>query len=214
MTNHKGNPFFFDSHVFDPEDPRYSPVDRTKPRLEYTQAQMQDAKDAAFEMGRLAGFKEAQASLMQEVEKTTQRIEQEVLKLHTQEAARAHLYEGEAVRAALVMLEALFPQMKAQGAMAEIAAFLAEALHTHRERGVIAIEVHPDMVPEVEKFMAKQPQETKAGVQIRPVPGMGRVAAKVLWANGGVTYDLEKMHGKISATVQEALAVHGISVHD
>ena len=210
----KGQPFLFDSNVFDPEDPRFVPADRKKPKLEYTQEQIAQAKDSAFETGKIAGFKESQTSLMQDIQKIVQKIDRDTATLFAQESQRQTLFEAEAVHLALQLFRKVFKTYSETHGTAEMERILREALDAHREENIIAIEVHPALEPELKTFIAARPSGAQNNIMVKSNPALGKLECKLLWNNGGITYDVKKIKDRIDKTLAESLAVYNISVHD
>ena len=49
---------------------------------------------------------------------------------------------------------------------------------------------------------------------VKSNPALGKLECKLLWNNGGITYDVKKIKDRIDKTLAESLAVYNISVHD
>ena len=210
----KGQPFFFDSNVFDPDDPRYTEIDKKKPKLEYTQEQLAHAKESAFESGKIAGYKESQASLMQDVQKILQKTERELSALQAKEKERNQLFEVEAVHLTLQIFSRIFKVYAEKVGTEELKNIITQILTEHREENIIALDVHPSQFQGLHDFIQQQENEDIKKIMVKSNPALGKLECKLLWNNGGISYDVQKIKDRIEKTLAEALAVYNISVHD
>lgn len=213
MTN-KGNPFHFDSNFFDPEDPRYTPIDRTKPKAEYTLSQINEAKEAAFEAGRIAGFKEAQSSLNQDIQRALQKLDRETTMLFVAEEERNTRFEAEAVHLTIKIFEKIFQAYAGRHGTSELKAIISHALREHKEQNLLAVEVHPSLQAGLQDYVNQLPEESHARISVKGSGSLSKQECKILWANGGITYDMNKIKAKIFAMITESLAVYDVQVHN
>lgn len=211
---HKGQPFLFDANVFDPDDPRYSRIDKTKPKLEYTQEHLAQAKESSFEAGKIAGFKESQASLLQDIQKVVQKIDRDTASLFAKEEERNTLFEAEAVHLTLRIFEKVFAAYTEKIGSTEVERVVAEALRTHKDVNMIALEVHPNLQGSLQDFIKQLESETHKCLIVKANPALGKQECKILWSNGGITYDVQKIKDRIYKTLSESLSVYNINVQD
>ncbi|MBO1076056.1 hypothetical protein [Roseomonas marmotae] len=162
---------------------------------------------AAFEAGRRRGHEEglaqgrgegaaqaeaaAAARLEDELSRRAaqgaQLAAQALERLLAERAEERRVMDGEARAAVVAALEAVFPQLLARAAGAEVAAMLAEAV-SMRGEDVILLTAHPETLAALQRDGFPPTGDAPSRLRLLPEPAMPPGSAEASWVSGGLVY--------------------------
>lgn len=207
----KGEPFFFDQHVFDSEDPQaYEEQKPEKP--EFTASELEAAKAQAFEEGKRTGIKENEASLTQTILGLVQKIDQNMTVLHASEASRIQKYEVESVHLMHSTFQKLFPLLEQKFGQNELKHSILKALENHQSIEGLKLEVHSDVLTPLQDFLKQK--DAGKNIALSSNASLSITEFNMEWPDGGLIVNRQKIVDEILDLIKESLAERGISVHD
>ncbi len=210
-----GSPFFFDGNIFDEESPDfYDKKISQEQELKHTDEQVRAIKKQAYEEGRLAGIKEAEGNIVRQIHTLISTIQRDVSKLFEEEKTRIDIYENETVHLSLKIYKKLFPLLNKDFGVKEIESSISTALQEHRMPERINIELHPEILKEIEVFLTEQEVKFDKSIKLVESSNLSGMEYRILWPEGGIIYNRDSIAQKTAEIMQEALAENGIKVHD
>ncbi len=208
----KGQPFFFDTNNFD--DDTASIVEEDVPEEpEFTQTQLNDAKAAAYEDGKKAGFKDSQDSIEKQNLALLQKIDQQIQTLHAAEQERSALFENEAVHLSLKIMQKLFPCYARAHGDAELEAAILAAISEQKTPDKVSIRLHETMAEQIESAVKKSDASINT-LTLQSSADFNMTQAQILWDGGGLLYNHDVIAQKTFEIIKDTLAERGITVHD
>lgn len=206
-----GQPFFFDQHIFDSDDPRS--YEENKPeKPEFTSTELEAAKVQAFEEGRKAGIHENEASLTQSVVGLLQKLDRDMSVLFAAEDDRAKNFEVECLHLTTSIISKLFPVLNEKHGDAELNAAISKALAGHNEVANVRLEIHDTLLESLRGFLAEQ--NAGKNIALSENSALGLDEFRMQWPNGGLIVNRLKIADEIVNLMKETLAENGVNVHD
>tara|TARA_R110001592_G_scaffold27763_13_gene102762 strand:+ start:49315 stop:50013 length:699 start_codon:yes stop_codon:yes gene_type:complete len=208
----KGQPFFFDSNIFD-DDHQLSEEERAA-EPEFTRDELAQAKTSSFEEGKRAGFKESEDSITNKMHTILQTIERNMAVLFAAEETRNKTYENEAVHLSAAIFQKAFPEyMKAYG-HEELKASITDALSHHMTPEKINIQLNDALLGALSDFLKAQENTLQKQITIKADNTLADHDCRIDWPSGGVICNHETTTQKIFDILNQSLAERGISLHD
>lgn len=199
-------PFLFDVNNFDdaaPVDP-----DAPPPPPIYNDADLDAARAAAVEQGRLAGRAESDASRAAEVAGLTNAIAERLTTLMEAEVQRSRAYEFEILLVSRAIFARLFPGLNETNGLAEIERVIALVLEAHRQQPEIIVEVNSAFVADIralaDEVLAKTHNPGK--VTVKPNDSLWQGDCRLLWNDGGADRNATSLAASIQRHLDETLA--------
>ncbi len=206
-----GEPFFFDQHVFDSDDPHaYEEQKPEKP--EFTASELDAAKAQAFEEGKRAGVQENEASLTQSVLGLLQKVDRDMNVLRVAEQDRIQKFEAEALHLTHSIISKIFPVLNKTHGQEELQNMIASTLESQRSIEKLSLEVHGDMLPPLKVFLEQQ--DAGKNIALSSNSALGLDEFRITWPDGGLIVNRLDMVDEILTMIQETLAERGVTVHD
>lgn len=206
-----GEPFLFDKHVFD-DDPLIGMDDDDRPL--YTQGDLDNATQKSYDKGKQDGIQEIQNSIKTEMLTVLQKIERDMTVLFAAENDRNAKHESEATHLTYETLKKLFPLFVEQYGKDELFAAIKQAMQDHSTPENIKIELHDAMLGALKAELEELGQSFGKDIQLFPNPSLQNHECRILWPDGGMIINRDKIAEKTFSLIQEALAEGGIKVHD
>ncbi|MCB9982331.1 MAG: hypothetical protein H6861_01480 [Rhodospirillales bacterium] len=213
--------FFFDVNIFDEYGNIESELieDEEPPVPVFSEAELEAAKKAAFKNGHEQATVEAKNSRAQNLASVLEALSKDMATLFAQEAARAKLYEHEAVALTRHVFEKLFPYYAKEAGFGELTGALEHVLETHARQSLILMRVAPDMVEGVETFLQRlQSQNPEFRFTVRGDDTLQGHACALSWEDGGALHNNDAMAAEILGILregtQDGLAGENANRHD
>lgn len=208
----KGQPFFFDTNVFDADS--HEEPDDSEDALKYTEDQLALARNASFNEGKKAGVTATQASIEKDVLVVAQKIAANVQALQECEQKRREVYEAEAVHLAYCIVAKVFPVLFDQIGQETLLSSMRDILATQNTKHPIQVNINPDLLDPLQERLEHLTAKGAAHLSLVPSSAVPRHECRLEWPHGGAILAPEETAGKILALLQETLADHGISVQN
>ena len=209
-----GKPFYFDANVFDKDNIEEEHDLPKPPEPKYTDDELETAKRKAFEEGRKNGFQDGAQSVVKDILKTVQKIDQTIPILLSKEEERNILFETEAVHLAYQILEKLFPIYFDQYGFDELKKIMKDTVLEQRNTPSLTIEIHENYIGEIQKYFEEMQSHVNKNISFKSNPMLQKFECHIKWSNGGAIIHQKQIADKIMTIMQEALAEHNITVHD
>lgn len=210
----KGQPFFFDENIFDEDDPRQDVHEDIVQKPEFTQDQLQAAKESAYQEGMRAGFAQSEGGLTQKMLEVLNLTHNQIETLFVAESERCARYEAETVALTYAVFKKSFPYVLDRCGAEEIKTALAHTLQDYKDMPKLRVHCAPDMVQPLQDFVTKNLPDMANNVSFQPDPSFVNTRCQILWADGGLILNKREITQKISAIMEQTLAEHGIHSHD
>lgn len=208
--------FLFDVNIFDePDEPEVPAEPPPPPPPTFSEAQLEAARNAAFEEGRKKGIEEERASRDEKLAMLMGQISASMQTLFASEQAREKLYEAEAVKLAEAVFAQLFPLYNAQKGFDEMTAVLTDTIQRQEGQAEILVEVAPCQKEGIEahiKTLTRQGGKTAFTVSADESLEEGQ--CRLSWSHGGALHNAPAMAEQIRAILEETLANNGVNSHD
>lgn len=206
-------PFLFDENIFDEEGVMHSKrVDEPKP--EFTQDDLEAAKQSAFEEGKKAGISESEHSKTQQLIVLLKSLEAKAASLFAEEENRNRLYENEAVHLSYQIIKKLFPVYSSTFGLNELSTTIQTVLTEQSTPKKIQIEVSSGMKASLEQKITETQHALNKDITLIESPNLADMDCKISWSEGGIICHGTTIAEKIMALMQESLAERGVNVHD
>ena len=182
-------------------------ADTGQPRPEYTKVDLAAARDAGFDDGRQAGYREAADGEERKIADTMavalQRLETMVAELdgRTQEITR------QAVEAAMMICRKVLPTLARRNALPEVEGMFAECLDILRDEPRVVVRVPGELI---EPLQARLDTLAAGGgfdgkLVIMPDDDLAPTDCALVWADGGANRDVQRTWGEIDQAVNRLL---------
>lgn len=199
----------FDMNSFD-DDFEEEEEEELPPPPTFSEEELADARQKAFDEGKQAGLDEAAASRDREVVNLVAALSQNFALLFAAEEEREARYENEAAHLARAIFQTLFPRLNETQALDEIDHFVRQALsiHSGSDTPEIIVEVHPDDLNELDaRLSALKDDNSFSGLYtMRAAPNLARGDCRLLWYNGGGKRDISGLKEQIEEYFEQSLA--------
>jgi len=210
----KGQPFFFDEHIFDENDLTNLPVEEPPEEAEFTNSQLTAAKEKAFEEGKKAGFKESEESLTKQNLTLLDKISGHISKLFDAEQQRATIHENEAVHLTIKIMQKLFPIYAEKHGSEELTHIIKTALTDQSIPQKLKIELNPSQQVGMDTFLKENKHAINKDIELLENPALSHNECHITWPDGGIICNRDMIVEKIFTSAKDALAERGITVHD
>ena len=206
--------FLFDTS-FDPDNPgpataapAAEPVEEEPPAPTFGEAELEAARQEAFNAGRENGVAESLAGLEQQIASALQSALADIRTLLADQAAAAETRRAVAMRLSLKAIETLFPTLSQSTTMDEVESAIGSILRQVEDEPRVVIRVAETLAePLSERLSAIS---TDAGFQgqlvLLPDGTLAPGAVRVEWASGGAERDNVQLWQDLRATVEAHLA--------
>lgn len=181
------------------------------PEPEFTRAEMEGAKQAAFQSGRQTGREEAFAEASAGLDKRVADLQRQVQQLTGRlSAMRAELAE-EAASLALASVRTLIPALVAREPQAELAALFTECVNHLRDIPHLVVRVPPGDLDDLRTRLERVALETgfDGKLILLQEEEMGAGDCRIEWAEGGITRDMSAMYETLARLVARHTARAG-----
>jgi hypothetical protein len=206
--------FSFDVNIFDDGEDGMA-EDQPPPPPVYDEADLEQAKKAAFQSGFEQAHQEAKDSNAAHISKVLDQIAQSMSTLFEHEARRDTIYEQEAVRLALKIFEKMFPDFEAQFGFETMKNHIGTVLKSYEGTKTIQIAIHPELSANIDKFLQKIAEKNpKTRFEVTEDDSLALHACKLRWADGGAVRDPDALAEEIHKLIQQTLAGEPTTGHD
>lgn len=211
----KPQKFFFDVNNFDDDIEEIVEEELPPPPPTFSEAELEAARQQGYDQGKRDGLAEAQASREKFVSGVLDTISRNFATLFEAEHERAHRHESEAVHLARAIFRKLFPRLNDRHGLDEVNGVIARVLESHREQPGIIVEVHPDVVADVEIHLraAVAGLHGAGGCTVTGNPALGPGDARLQWESGGASRSAGRLAAEIEKELDQVLADRRI-LHD
>ncbi len=206
-----GQPYFFDANVFEDD---LSPAGERQQEPEFTRDEIEAAQKKAFADGKAAGFKESEDGLTQKTLNILNKLERDYSVLLAAENDRMHNYQSDSAALCLSIMRKVFPAYTKQYGADEIKHALSEALSSHSVPEKIVVDIHTDLLEQVEAHIKDLEQSLHKHITLRANPSFGMDQCHVHWPDGGIICNRQKIAEQTITLIKDALAERGINSHD
>lgn len=173
------------------------------PKYEYTQEDLDGAKQTAFQAGHHKGYQEAQAEASEGLNRRIGELQQQVQALVGQlEAVREEL-ALEAATMALAAARTLVPTLVAQRPEAELIALFKECIGHLRSAPRLVVRVPAENIEELRERCARIAEQSgfDGEVLVLESHDLAMGDCRIEWAEGGVTRDVKSMYQTLTKIV-------------
>lgn len=201
----KDKKFLFDVNIFDAPEVEEVVEDLPPPPPTFSEEELAAAKDMAFEQGRQQGQKEQIESREQYIAVSLDKIAQDFAHLFSAETLRENLFEKEALRLAVSVLDLLYPSLNAKIGHDEVMKVIEKTLSDHRKTKEILIHVPTGMKGEVETLIARIRATEHEEVLWRVLedPALSEGDCRMEWGDGGAVRDSVRTARDIRRHIEE-----------
>ena len=208
----KGQPFFFDSNIFD-DDSQLS-EEELAAQPEFTRGEMEQAKASSFEEGKRAGFKDSEENITNQMLGILQKIESDMGILFAAEDNRNKTYEAEALHLSATIFTKAFPQYMETHGQDELKVSITSALSDQITPTKIQIELNKTLHTALSGFLKDQENTLQKQVTLVADDTLSDNNCRISWPEGGLICNRENTAKKIFEILNRSLAERGISLHD
>ncbi len=208
----KGQPFFFDSNIFD-DDYQLS-EDEIAEQPEFTKGEMEQAQKAAFEEGKKSGFEESQDSITSKMLNILQKIDQNISILFTAEEKRNKLYEDEVIYLTSKLFTKAFPHYMEKYGHEELKQSIVAALSDNMIPEKISISLNKELNEALSVFLKTQEEVLHKKISLKIDNSLSNNDCRINWPRGGIICNRDATAEKIFDILKQSLAERGISLHD
>ncbi|PZQ44557.1 MAG: flagellar protein FlbE [Micavibrio aeruginosavorus] len=185
--------FFFDKNIFDapPKNEEEVVEDLPPPPPTFSEEELSAAKDIAFEQGRQLGQKEQIESREQFVAQSLEKIAENFSRLFAAETMRENIFEKEALRLGVMIVDLLFPSLNERVGHGEALKAIEKTLAEHRKTKEIKICVPAGLKGEVETLISRLRASEHEEVLWRVIedPALSPGDCTMEWGDGGAVRD-------------------------
>ena len=209
-----GKPFLFDKNFFD-DDSLAAKAEENDPSIpEFTKEELENEKQKAYEEGKKAGFQESETGLTKNILSLLEKIERDITILFAAEDDRKNLFETESLHLSYTVIEKLFPLYAQKYGEKEVHNAIKMALKKYNTPEKIKIELQEDMKESLEDYLKNSEHDLSTKIEFSPNSHLQKNECRILWSNGGIIDNRTTIAEKTLEIMKDALAEHGISVHD
>lgn len=199
MGNNGDKKFLFDLNNFDidfEEEKKKKPKEPT-----FSLKDMEEARSAAFEKGKMEGEQVAKDSIEQRVEILVQSIAGNIATLETEEGKRHEKVTQDALVISYNTLKTLIPSLWDKIAEDDLKRFLSDFFSQSRAKSDFALFVHPSMVEAVTPYA----QKIHSTIHVYGDEKLSPNASRIEWEQGGATFTPEQTADKIMNLIREQI---------
>ncbi len=218
--------FMFDQEFGEPGDapqrpkraaaaPAPAPEPPTEPPAPtFSEDEINAARDQAYEAGRAAGLREAEASrarLLANAEQALSTQLQELMRRHAEEAEARH---RDAVRVAMAVVARIVPGLAARNGLSEVEALFAECMDTLTDEPRVTVRVHDAIAEEASARLGEIAAQAgfEGRLQVIGDPAVGPGDCRIEWAEGGAERNMARLWQEIEAILDRALGPGSLDV--
>lgn len=204
----KPKKFFFDVHNFDEDETEIEEEEVEPPPPVFSEEELENARQKAFEEGRQQGLGEAAQSREKHVTSLIENIKSTLPYLIEQEDRRISLYEREALGLAHKIFTALFPALNENHGLDEIRKVIESILKNQRKAPEIMIEVPAGYGEDIRHYIAQiNEQSTSQGLcVVKENETLTAGNCRMSWKDGGAVRDIDAIKQKTEKHLQQILA--------
>jgi flagellar assembly protein FliH len=187
----KDKKFLFDINIFDAPPKEEIDENLPPPPPVFSEDELEAARDVAFEKGRQQGQKEQRESREQFVAQVLETIAQKFSHLFAAEMIRDNIYEKEAVRLAISVLDILSPLLRERLGAEEVKVVIEKTLTDHRKTKEIIIRVPEGLKSEIDVMITRIRREEHEEALWRVIedPNLTQADCVLEWGDGGAVRD-------------------------
>ena len=209
----KGQPFFFDSNIFDEDQPLSEEEKAALP--EFSQDELIAAKSSAFEEGKKVGIAESNESMTSAILNILQKIEQDINVIFNTEIQRQKQYEEEATHLAAQLFAKAIPHYMEAHGNDELKKAMNTALSEHMVPDTIQIDLNASIIENLSPFIKEKSEELSKKISLKTNPTLPQHACRISWeGGGGILCNRNSVVEKILNILNQSLAERDVSLHD
>lgn len=199
--------FYFDVNIFDAPEKDHIAEDLPPPPPVFSEEELSAARDVAFEQGRQQGQREQREARETRVAELLEIITQNFSHLFAAETLRENIFEKEALRLAVSMLDLIFPSLNDKLGHEEVYKVIEKTLSDHRKTKEIKISVPTGFKGEIETLISK----IRAGEHEEVLWRVSEDAAlspgdcRLEWSDGGAVRDSVRIARDIRRNIEAIL---------
>lgn len=203
MESRKYPPYLFDVDFDALSAPPEPEVDETPPPLTFSEAELQAARDTAYEAGKAEGIAQANAGLEQEINEAVRALELRFDELRELQVRANEETMRDSVRVAATIAAKLFPDYALRHGLGEIEAFVKETISTLFPEAEVVLRVPAALAEKIDARLAPTAAATGLGEHLKVVadPALGPADCRMEWGNGGAERDCGKLMEEIDSIV-------------
>lgn len=215
----KTEKFLFNQHIFDEPDIEDDEFEEP-PAPMFSEEELETIRakteSEAYRRGKTDGIAESKASRDQMVAQIMQNIAQDASILFSNEQTRDEIFERESVNLARTIFEKLFPMQKELHGFDELKSNISRILKSQENQSEIAIEVHPDAVEGVHKYIQELNlhNHSQQRFDVSGNESLDAQTCKMFWKDGGAIRDIDAIAEEIRGILHQTLAGAPPSSHD
>lgn len=208
--DHSERKFFFDVNIFDAPEKEEVADDLPPPPPPpptFSEDELAAAKDIAFEQGRQQGQREQREARETDVAQTLAIIAENFSHLFAAESIRESIFEKEAPRLAITMLDLLFPVLNEKLGREEVHKIIEQTLIAHRKTKEITITVPIGMKGEIEALISRirASEHEEALWRVSEDPSISPGDCSLEWSDGGAVRDSLRTARDIRRNIEAVL---------
>ncbi len=208
----KGQPFFFDSNIFD--DDHQLSEEELAAQPEFTKDEMEQAKKIAFEEGKKAGFEESENEITNKMLTILQKIEHDISRLFEEEDRRNKIYEEEALHLSAKIFTKSFPKYMEVYGREELKNSIITALSDNMTPEKITITLNENLQEALSVFIKTQEDILHKKISLKTDNNLSDNDCRINWSGGGIICNRDATIEKIFDILNQSLAERNISLHD
>lgn len=201
--------FYFDVNIFDapPEEEAVDHLPPPPPPPSFSEDELAAAKDIAFEQGRQQGQREQREARETDIAQTLDIIAENFSRLFAAEAMRENIFEKEAPRLAVTMLDLLFPVLNDKLGHEEVHKIIEQTLSAHRKTKEIKISIPSGMKGEIEALISRirSTEHEEALWRVSEDPSLSPGDCSLEWSDGGAVRDSLRTARDIRRNIEAVL---------
>lgn len=203
--------YFFSHNNFDEDAPGKS--EHPKPAV-YTQKDIDDARKSSFADGHRQAMAENAASAQTSITAALGNLQTMAAALMAAEKDRQRQYEMETLYLVRLIAAKLFPAYDRVQGFKELEDFIAGAIGRHQVLPGLQVQVHPDVLPDVEARLRPLFERSDGAVAFRGDPALPASGCHLTWQDGGCLRDPEALAAEIHRFMDQVLAGRAAKGHD
>lgn len=219
MTKNKTEKFLFNQNIFDEPDAIEEEI-LEPPAPTFSEDELENVRrttyERAYEQGKKEGIDQERGSREEMAAQVLKKLDQQAGLIFAAEHERDKLFEQESLNMTLAIFDKLFPAYASAHGVDELKTAIQTILQKQENQSEIIIEVHPDLLDEMEAYIALLGAQGGAArrFELKANPVMTPLQCALYWKDGGAVRNTDKLALEIRSFIHDTLAGSVTSVHD
>lgn len=203
MESRKYPPYLFDVDFDALSAPPEPEINEEPPAPTFSEADLQAARDTAFEAGRAEGAAQSNAGFEQQIALAVAALNQGFSDLQAAQIRANQETMHDTVRVAAAIAAKLFPDYAARHGLGEVEAFVQNTVSTLFPEAEVVLRVPEALAEEIATRLAPTAASSELGERLKIVadPVLGPADCRMEWGNGGAERNCARLLEEIDGIV-------------